>query len=163
MSRILSLIVAALLAGTAAAADVPALLKAADAWFAQKGIDKTTWDKAVAKARMPAQGKVKRPKRDSIFEGARFFLAGQGVPEDQYPPKQLGFTTEEFGMDRIARKGLERLQWELDRYEPFAFSVYDGPTPDVKSVTMPRRMPLNMSAGELEQVSPDLPLVVGLA
>ena len=128
------------------------LLKAADAWFADKKIDRSAWDKAIAQAGQPA-GK-KRRRTDSIFEAARTLLAAQNVPEDQYPPKQLGFTTEDFGMDRIARKGLERLNWELDRYEPVAFSVYSGRTPQMKAVFAPLRLPPDrMNTGDLEQVS----------
>ena len=130
------------------------LIKAADAWFAGKKTDRSAWDQAIAQARKPAAKKGKLRRTDSVFEAARTLLAAKGVPEDQYPPKQLGFTTEDYGMDRIARKGLERLQWELDRYEPIAFSVYSGRTPQVKSVTAPLRMPADrMTAGDLEQVS----------
>ena len=102
---------------------------------------------------IPAKGRRnKGTKRDSIFDGARTILASQGIPEDHYPPKQLGFTTEDYGMDRIARKGLERLNWELDRYEPMAFSLYSGRTPDLKAVIAPLRMPPDrMNKGELEQ------------
>jgi hypothetical protein len=63
------------------------------------------------------------------------------VPEDQYPPKLIGFEPEDFGNERVARKGLERLKWEMERYEPFAFSVYNGRTPQVKSCDQPMRMP----------------------
>jgi hypothetical protein len=52
----------------------------------------------------------------------------------------------------VARKGLERLQWELDRYEPVALSVYNGRTPQVVTIQSPFRMPGNrMTAGELEE------------
>jgi hypothetical protein len=57
-------------------------------------------------------------------------------------------------MERIARKGLERLRWELDRYEPFALSVYSGPTPPLKSVNAPQRMPASPTArGEVERTA----------
>ena len=130
------------------------LLKNADAWFKEKGIDKTAWDQAVAKAHEPSDGKpkMKGAKRDSIYDAARAILANQGVPESQFPPKQLGFTTQDYGMDRIARKGIERLNWELDRYEPIAFSSYSGRTPDLKAVVAPLRMPPDrMNKGELEE------------
>ena len=130
------------------------LLKNADAWFAEKGVDKTAWDKAVAKAHEPSDDKPKMrgAKRDSIYDAARAILANQGVPEGQFPPKQLGFTTEDYGMEGIARKGIERLNWELDRYEPVAFSTYSGRTPDLKSVIAPLRMPPDrMNKGELEE------------
>jgi len=32
------------------------------------------------------------------------------MPESDYPPKLVGFTPEQYGMERVARKGLERLQ-----------------------------------------------------
>lgn len=132
------------------------LLSAAQQWLKDKKIDPKAWDDAVAKAgKMEAAGaKSKRGTYFSVFEAARNLLMKQGVPEDQFPPKQVGFTTEEFGMDRIARKGLERLRWEYDRYQPVAFTVYDGRTPAMVSVNAPLRMPENrMSNGELEQVA----------
>ena len=87
-----------------------------------------------------------------VFESARSLLTKQGVPEDQYPPKLVGFASEDFGNERVARKGLERLRWELDRYEPFAFAVYNGRTPQMTSVSAPLRIPQNrLDSGELEE------------
>jgi hypothetical protein len=78
----------------------------------------------------------------------------QGLPEDQLPPRHIGFTVEDYGMERIARKGVERLKWELDRYEPVALSVSNGRTPDLKAVLAPQRLRANrMTDGELEQTS----------
>jgi hypothetical protein len=93
----------------------------------------------------------KRKAFSDVFSTARTRLTSDGVPESDFPPKLVGFTPEQFGRERVARKGLERLKWELDRFEPFALAVYDGRTPDMKSVTAPMRMPINrMSDGELE-------------
>jgi hypothetical protein len=79
-------------------------------------------------------------------------MGRQGVEEEAYPPKLVGFTPEEYGNERVARKGLERLRWELERYEPFALTVYNGRTPEMKSVNAPLRMPANrMAEGELEE------------
>ena len=76
----------------------------------------------------------------------------KGISEDRIPPKAIGFTPEDYGVERVARKGLDRLRWELDRYEPIAFSVYSGRTPELRTVTSPMRMPAaRMTAGELEQ------------
>ncbi|MFZ4767842.1 MAG: DUF1553 domain-containing protein, partial [Roseimicrobium sp.] len=70
----------------------------------------------------------------------------------EFPPKLVGFTPEQFGLERVARKGLERLKWELDRYEPVALSVYNGRTPQVVSIVAPFRIPGNrMTAGDLEE------------
>ena len=53
----------------------------------------------------------------------------QEVPaEDEVVPKSYGLTPEDLGLERIARKYLERHRWELDRYRPIAFSVYSGTT-----------------------------------
>jgi mono/diheme cytochrome c family protein len=74
-----------------------------------------------------------------------------GVTESQLPPRSIGLEVRDFGMQRIANKGLERLRWELERYEPFALSVYSGRTPELRAVTSPRRMPADrMTQGELE-------------
>ncbi len=76
----------------------------------------------------------------------------KGVPSEQLPPKNVGFTPEDFGLERISRKGIARIDWELDRYRPVAFSVYAGATPQVTSVNSPMRMPKNpMKAGKMEE------------
>jgi hypothetical protein len=75
----------------------------------------------------------------------------RGLAEDQLVPRHVGYTVEDHGMDRIARKGLERLRWELERYEPFAFSVYSGRTPEMNAVLAPLRVPQGrMTHGTLE-------------
>ena len=135
------------------------MLKNAEAWFAMKKLDRAQWDQAVAKARQFIQsgGKMKGGKARNfagVFETTRGMLQKQGVPEEQYPPKLVGFTPEDFGNERVARKGLERLRWEMERYEPFAFAVYNGRTPQMVSVYQPLRMPPHrMTEGELEQTA----------
>jgi mono/diheme cytochrome c family protein len=74
-----------------------------------------------------------------------------GVAEEKLPPAHIGLDTRDLGMERIARKGLERLRWEFDRYEPIALSVYAGRTPEVKSVLSPFRVPsTRLTAGTLD-------------
>ncbi len=51
-----------------------------------------------------------------------------GVTGDDLPQKSLR-TPQEFGKERIGRKWRTRFKWELDRYKPIAFSVYNGKTP----------------------------------
>jgi len=128
-------------------------------WFREKMLDPSArengltaggWDAAVADARKKG-GAGKQRDFVGIFETARQILGKRGVPEDQYPPKLLGFTPEDYGHERIARKGLERLKWELDRYEPVALSVYDGRTPELKAVSTPQRLPADRMNGELEE------------
>lgn len=132
------------------------MLKNAEAWFAEKKLDRTAWDKAVVNARhfIESGGKGGKKGRNfaGIFEVARSAMEKQGLTEDQYPPKLVGFTPEQFGNERVARKGLERLKWEMDRYEPYALSVYSGRTVEMKAVLAPLRMaPDRMTNGELEE------------
>ena len=133
------------------------LLANSEKWFAAKKLDNSAWDKAVASARafIANGGKMKKNRSfTGVFETARTALQKQTIPEDQYPPKLVGFAPEDYGNERVARKGLERLKWELERYEPFAFSVYDGRTPQVTSIYQPVRMPQDrMTNGELEQTA----------
>ena len=131
------------------------LLENARGWFKENGKDSKEWNAAVATAQtQPKNAKAKKkPRADysDFFDGARKLLASQNVPEEDYPPKLVGFTPEQFGMERVARKGLQRLTWEFDRYEPFALAVYGGLTREYKAVFTPMRMPMNRIAeGELE-------------
>ncbi|MDP3071950.1 MAG: PSD1 and planctomycete cytochrome C domain-containing protein [Opitutaceae bacterium] len=127
------------------------LLESAEKWFTEKAIDPAKWRAAVGQARTQERT-GKRREFEGIFNSARTAMARQKVPEDQFPPKLVGFSPEDYGNERVARKGLERLKWELDRYEPFALAVYNGRTPDVKGVFAPVRMPANrMTDGELEE------------
>ena len=128
------------------------LLANAQRWHTEKKIDPTRWNEAVDMARSQGGHSKKGREFADVFERARAALSKAGMPEDQYPPKLVGFTPVEFGMERVARKGLERLKWEIDRYEPFALAVYNGRTPEVKSINAPIRIPLKrMTAGELEE------------
>jgi mono/diheme cytochrome c family protein len=131
------------------------LLENAAGWFKDNGKDPTHWNAAVEAARNPTapkQGPAKKlGKYSDLFAAARNALTNASVPEGDFPPKLVGFTPEQFGMERVARKGLERLRWELDRYEPYALAVYGGRTRQYKTVFAPLRMPPDrMSAGELE-------------
>lgn len=125
-------------------------LRAAELWFDEKKLDRSAWDKALSTARENRKP-GKRKEFNGLFDLAREALQKQKLPEAQIPPKGAGFSPDDYGLERVARKGLERLKWELERYEPFAFSVYDGRTPHLTAVTQPQRMPQNrMSIGELE-------------
>ena len=122
-------------------------LAAVPKWFAEQKLDPSAWNAA-----LEAAAKGGNLKRGGIFGTARNILLKQGIPEDQFPPRMLGWTPEEIGMERIASKGLERLKWEFDRYEPVALSIYNGRTPQVASITNPFRIPEDrMTAGELEE------------
>jgi mono/diheme cytochrome c family protein len=127
------------------------MLASAEKWFQEKGLDSAQWHAAVEQARTQERG-ARRGEFEGAFNAARNALTRQQVPEDQFPPKLLGFSPEDYGNERVARKGLERLKWEFDRFEPFAHAVYNGRTPELKAVSNPLRMPANrMTEGELEQ------------
>lgn len=80
-------------------------------------------------------------------------LMRKGVAKDKIAPRHIGLSTQDFGMERIARKGLIRHRWELDRFRPIAFSVYSGATPNHRNVSHRLMMPKNRNGGTLEQTA----------
>jgi mono/diheme cytochrome c family protein len=129
-------------------------LATAEKWYEEHGLDATGWHKTVASMQKFVRENPEKANATGSFEFSRNRLMKLGVKEDQIPPRYAGFSTMDYGLDRMARKGLERLKWELDRYEPIAFSVYDGATPEVKFVVAPVRMPENpMSEGKMEETA----------
>ncbi len=101
-------------------------IEAARAWYAERG-----WEYATRNEKLK-----------------------QGVPEAQIAPKNVGYTPEDFGLERIARKYLERHRWELDRYRPLALSVYDGPTPSRRGVSSRISLPKDIDqSGKLERTA----------
>jgi mono/diheme cytochrome c family protein len=132
------------------------LLENAQRWFKDNAKDPTKWNTAVEAASKPSTRKQGPAKRlgvySDLFSAARIALTNAGVLESDFPPKFVGFTPEQFGLERVARKGLERLRWELDRYEPYALAVYGGRTRQYKTIFTPLRVPADrMTMGELEE------------
>lgn len=122
-------------------------LLAVDEWYSAKRIAPEQWN--LARKQIESQGKL---KNGGLFAAIRAALLRQDVPEDQFPPRMLAWTPAEIGLERIASKGLQRIQWELDRYEPYALAVYSGRTPTMTSVNAPLRIPENqLTNGELEE------------
>ena len=116
-------------------------VEAAEQWFAENKIDPRKWKKALDER-----------KGGNDFGAARQSLMRQKVPESEIPPKHVGFTPEDYGNERVARKGLQRLKWEEERYQPYALAVYSGKTPTLKSVYAPLRMPQDpLNSGQLEK------------
>lgn len=121
------------------------LLEAAQGWFREHQISPDPWNAEVRKLQQQGNQRL-------LFKTARQRLMREGVSEDQLPPKLVGFSPQDYGVERVARKGLERLAWELETYQPFALSVYNGVTPQRKSVSQPTRVPQDTAAGgELER------------
>lgn len=126
-------------------------LAAARLWYRDQKLDPAEFEATLASLTSGPQKKNARG-RETGFSAVRQAMLRKGIAEDKIPPKGVGFSPEDYGHERIARKGLERIRWELDRYEPIAFSVYSGRTPELRSVNAPLRMPAaRMTQGELEQ------------
>ena len=75
----------------------------------------------------------------------------KGLPENQIPPRHAGFTVEDFGMERISRKAIQRLQWEDDMFQPIAHVVYSGAWQNAKNYQAPKEIPKNRWEGEFEK------------
>ncbi len=96
----------------------------------------------------------------------------KGTPEDQIAPRSIGLDTADNGIERIARKNIIRHNWELDRFRPIAYSVYDGATPEHRNVDARLRVPDDpIKTGTLERsailaggdpFSPTLPVTPGV-
>lgn len=115
------------------------LLVNAQKWFKENGISPKKWNQVVDDAKV------------NKFSAARSKLKRMKISDDQIPPSNVGFTPEQFGVSRVAGKGLQRLKWEFERYQPFALSVYSGKTPTLTRVNSPLRVPKSrLKKGELE-------------
>ncbi|MBI1348438.1 DUF1549 domain-containing protein [bacterium] len=127
--------------------DLKQTLEAARAWFRETGKDSSAFERIIQQL-----ANRSKPAEAISLAMVRQAMQKQKIDPELIPPKHTGFAPQDFGMERVARKGLERLKWRYDRYEPFALSVYSGRTPEMKAVYNPLRMPENrMQAGELEQ------------
>ena len=89
-------------------------------------------EEAAAKQWYRARGKPYKPKRKRSRD-----------PDDQKPPRYLGLTFQDLGYRKYLNKRMQTLRRELDRYEPWAYSVYNGPTRVVHSARE-NRMPDSM-------------------
>jgi len=120
-------------------------IRGARKWYRENNLDDAQFEQIVKK--VEKQGSI-----TNRYERVRSQLRSGGVAEDQIPPRHVDFTPRDYGLERVSRKGLQRLKWELDSYKPFAYSVYNGLTPERKAVNSPIRMPKNrMQEGLLEQ------------
>jgi mono/diheme cytochrome c family protein len=129
-------------------------LEAARKWYADQGRDATEFERTVAELEANPQAENSSETNLLTVGKVRQALQRKGVDPDLIFPRHVGFEPIDYGMERIARKGLERLRWRLERYEPFALSVYSGRTPSWSSVHAPLRIPTNpLQDGELEQTA----------
>ncbi|MEM9160193.1 MAG: DUF1549 domain-containing protein, partial [Verrucomicrobiota bacterium] len=78
-------------------------------------------------------------------------LRSEDIPEDQRLPRNYGLTNQEIGLLKVQGKNLQRINGELGRYEPTAFSVYSGVTRPAKNSSAKFSMPQDpMEGGEIE-------------
>ena len=110
-------------------------LAAARKWYLEQELDSTDFERVLKEL----QGGDDE-KKLNIFQ-VRNEMSRQGLDPELIPPRHVGFDPEDFGRERVARKGLTRLQWQKERYEPFALSVYNGQTPRRGAIHAPLRMP----------------------
>lgn len=131
-------------------------IEAAEEWFRKEKLPSDDWHRELARlSKLPPSDSAEQTKgRVDTFAKARESLRKKGSGEEHVPPVHIGFGPQEHGHYRLAKKGLERIRWQQDRYLPLAFSVYSGPTPNRKNMLAPPRMPKNPEANaELEQTS----------
>ena len=122
-------------------------IEAAREWYAANQIDARPFEETLAQLQS-----AKRNKKEVKLDEVRREMSRQKLHPDLIPPRHVGFEPRDFGLERISRKGMERLKWRHERYEPIALSVYAGRTPIVKSVNAPQRVPDDrMDRGELER------------
>ncbi|MCH8290252.1 PSD1 domain-containing protein [Candidatus Poribacteria bacterium] len=65
------------------------------------------------------------------------------LPEDQRPPRFIGLSYQDLGVRKAYGKRISILKRQLDRYEPLAFSVYNGPPVKPKHISSRLKMPEN--------------------
>lgn len=119
---------------------------AAYEWYRQSQKDPAQFEQTLKQLSSNSSG------RDVSVSEIRTAMQKAKIDPELIPPRHVGFDPVDFGLERVARKGLERLKWRLERYEPFALSVYNGKTIKRRSVNAPLRIPENPTeTGELEE------------
>ena len=68
-------------------------------------------------------------------------------PEDQKPPRHVGLTPEEQGILKVRRQDVWIWERRMERFQPMAQSVYDGPTgkpvPNSRKLRVPKKLDPN--------------------
>ena len=62
-------------------------------------------------------------------------LAKLGIPAEKLPPRGLGLTFEELGIQNVGRKNKLRTTYELNKFKPYALSVYSGVSPETPLIS----------------------------
>lgn len=140
-------------------------LAAAREWYELEQKDAAQFEEMVAKLQS------KKKEKEVNVNEVRSAMQKAKIDPSLIPPRHVGFEPEDFGLERVSRKGLARLNWRYDRYEPYALSVYNGKTISRNNVHNPVRMPEKpLEKGQLEEsfiltggdpFSPSLPVEPG--
>ncbi|MEM9588558.1 MAG: PSD1 and planctomycete cytochrome C domain-containing protein, partial [Planctomycetota bacterium] len=135
----------------------------ATCWLPEENLDAIDRDKRLHQKRRQANKSMLQELNQQISRLQLDWLKSQGLPYKSFrEAKKAGLTAgdlpsdlqtpEQFGKERIGRKWQNRFTWEMDRYAPFAFSVYNGKTPKAKTQTSRMQMPKDpMAQGVLEE------------
>ena len=128
-------------------------IEACRQWYRDEGKDPQPFEATLLK--LKAQNKTKGAESEEVGVSLiRNRMMKDGIHPDLIPPRHVGFNSQDFGMERISRKGLQRLNWRRDRYQPIAMSVYNGKTPKLAAVQAPLRLPEDpLAHGTLEETS----------
>ncbi len=63
------------------------------------------------------------------------------LPEDQQPPRDYGLSDQDLGYRKVLQKRLQLLRHQAGRYQPLAYSVYNGPVVDNPQSGRPMTVP----------------------
>ena len=90
--------------------------------------------------------------------GARYLdeKARQNLPDEEKPPRHVGLTPEEQGRKKVRRQDEWIWQRRLERYQPLAQSVYNGPVPKFLNA---RKLRINPNSNN--KFRPDSRILVG--
>ena len=134
-------------------------------WLPEENLSGMKEDRALHEKRIQDNNarKAMLQERQEFYEAKWFTEKGlpykavveakkAGLKKDQLPDGNLFEKPEEFALGPITSKWTQRFKWELDRYEPVAFTVYSGKTRAPKGDYGRIEMPKNpMKEGTLEK------------
>ncbi|MGD1890287.1 MAG: DUF1549 domain-containing protein, partial [Cyclobacteriaceae bacterium] len=68
------------------------------------------------------------------------------LPDDRKPPRYIGLSDQDLGYRKVLQKRLQVLRHQLGRYEPLAYSVYNGPVVENPRSGRPMTIPDSISS-----------------
>jgi mono/diheme cytochrome c family protein len=99
----------------------------------------TAKEEAAARAWMKERGLKYVPKRER-----------RKLPESQQPPRYYGLSFQDLGYRKVLQKRMQLVSIQHERYEPLAFSVYNGSLVENPHSGRPMRIPEN-DANEVQE------------